>query len=452
MKYLIAIIGVFTIIGITAAAEILTLDNCLRLALERNPQVLASEQNVLVSKYDRYRAITALLPSAKTSASYTRLDKAPYTVMDLSWMSDFMPPDMIPEEPIEMEMGKAEMENLRLELVQPISLQLFTALSLANTGVRQKQILYTKYRLEIALNAQQTYCHFLQAKAYFEIAKNSKEQLDAHVTDLQNMFDQGMIHKKDLLSAQVQALEVELMILQAENMVSLSRSGLCMAIGYPQNSDIDIIDSLGYFEYPASLDSVLAWANRKSLDAKLVSIGVEASDKQVTLAWQGLLPSLAAVFSYDYNKPNRQLENEWYDHWTAVGALQWEVFNWGANITGIRKAAAQKKQMEFLREAAMQGIALKTRAAYSTMNERRKKLEVAQKELETAQENYRVTDDLFHAGAATNTELLDAHAALTNAKINMNNYLADYNIARATLEFQTGQLESKIENIISEEQ
>ncbi len=441
MRFFIIKITIITLLLLNFGfGEVLTLDDCIQLAITQNPQVLGGQHEMSAAKAQRYQSFAALFPSASITGSYTRLDEAPYTVLDPSAFPFPMPN----AEPVRIEMGKAEMEKAELGITQPVSLQLFTALSLANIGVEQKRISLQKTKLQTALNAEKSYYQFLQAKAFLKIAMASKKQIDAHIKDLQNMFDQGMIHKKDLLSAQVRGSEIELLILQAQNAVQLSKSALCLAIGYPQDKQIDIAESLAFAEYNFPLDSAIAWTQRNAMDAKLLDVGLDASKKQVTLALEGLLPSFAGMFYYDYEKPNRQLENDWYDHWTAVGAIQWNVFDWGRNIAAVKQANEQKKQMQFLRQSALEGIALQTRAAYLAMDEKRKKLDVARKELETAEENYRVTNDLFRAGAATNAELLDAHTDLTRAKLNQNQYLADYNTAKVELEYFTGQLETKI--------
>jgi len=426
--------------------KVLTLEECIRLAATQNPQVLAAQEEYKAAKAKRYQAATALLPSAKLQGTYTRLDEAPYTVMNPENMP-FLPPGT---PPMKIEMGKDEMDKIELQIVEPVSAQIWTGLSLANTGVRQKELSLKKARTEAVLNALKAYYQFLQAKGFLKIAQVSKQQIDAHIKDLENMYAQGVVHKKDLLKAQVRQSEGELMLLQAQNAVELARKSLCMAIGLPQETQITIAESLSFEEYALPLDSVLALTKRNSLDAKLIDIGVEAARKQATLAWEGLLPSFSAIFNYDYQKPNRELENEWYDSWTAVGVIQWNVFDWGANIAKIKEAAHTKKQMEYVRKSALEGIELQARASYLSLMEKKEKLEVARKEVETAQENFKVTKDMFHGGAATNSELLDAQSDLTRAKINLNNYLADYNIAKAQLDYLTGALEQKIEKIIAE--
>jgi len=430
------------------SAQTLSLDDCIRLATTQNPQVLAAQQELSTMLSQRYQTFTGMLPFAQLTTSYTRLDEAPYTVIDPS-MFPFSVPDM---EPMRMEMGKAEMERVQLQITEPFAAQILTGYALARTGVKQKETNLEKVELNAALDAQRAYFQFLQAKNFLRIAKISRIQIQAHIDDLQNMFAQGVIHQKDLLSAKVQGSEIELLILQAEHAVELGRGVLAISIGIPPDSAIDVEDSLIFEDYSYPLDSVLSWSEIYSIDVELLNIGLHAASQQVTLAMEGLLPSFAAIFSYEYNKPNRQLENEWYDSWVATGAIQWDIFNWGANISKIKQAKSGKRQMEYIMQGALDGIKLQARASYLSLDQKRRKLEISEYELETASENYRVTNDLFHVGAATNSELLDAQSDLTRAEINHYTYLADFNIAKAEVEYLTGQLNTRLIKILENEE
>ncbi|RKZ32323.1 hypothetical protein DRQ33_06095 [bacterium] len=428
-------------------AESITLKDCIRIATSKNPQVLAAKEEYYSSGAERYRSFANLLPSLKFQGSYTRLDEAPYTVMDPTSIP-FLPPDM---EPMRIEMGKAEMQKLTLQITEPISARLWTAHSLASINVHKNELNYRKVKLESVLEAIQSYYQLLKAEGFLNVAQISKQQIQAHITDLENMYAQGIIQKKDLLRAKVQESEVELLVLQAQNAVELSKKALCMALGLPLDYEIEIVESLQFIDYSSPIDSVLKWAESYSIDAKLIDLGVKASEKQVKLAWEGLLPEFSAMFNYDYQKPNRQLEMEWYDSWTAVGAVQWNLFDWGGNIADIKSAKHRLKQMEYIRQSARQGIELQARSAYLILDEKRKKLEVARKEKQTAEENFRVTKDMFHNGAATNAELLDAQSDLTRANININNYMADFNIAKVQLKYITGELEKLMNEVLKNE-
>jgi outer membrane protein TolC len=68
-----------------------------------------------------------------------------------------------------------------------------------------------------------------------------------------------------------------------------------------------------------------------------------------------------------------------------------------------------------------------------TLIQSKEKVGVAEKGVEQADENYRITKNKFSSGAATNTDLLDAEVALLQAKVNYTVSLVDHELAWAKM-------------------
>ncbi len=422
--------------------EVLTLEDCIRLAAMQNKTVLSARENFNAAKSQQYQAFTGMLPFAQLKGTYTRLNEAPYSIIDPASMG-------MPGEPIKLEMGKAEMYKGEINLTEPIAPQIWTGYAMAKKNASISKLEFKKAQLNAVAEAKMAYYRYVQAKAFLQIAEVSKKQMDSHIQQLQNMTDAGIIHKKDLLSAQVKGAEAELMVIQANNAINLSIDALKMAIGLATTDDIEIADTLTYREIGLTKKTAVYMTLKNCVDIHILNRSLEIAKLNVTMAWEGLLPSFAAVFNYAYNKPNRKLENRWYDSWTAVGVLSWDIFNWGSNISKISEAKAQNASLEFTINNAKDAIVIATKAAFNNYDEKKRSLGIADKAIETAEESFKVTTDLYDVGSATNTELLDAQADLTRAKINRLNMLADYNIAISQLELFTGDLERQLETILS---
>jgi len=63
---------------------------------------------------------------------------------------------------------------------------------------------------------------------------------------------------------------------------------------------------------------------------------------------------------------------------------------------------------------------------------------VAEENVKQAKENFRVTEDLFQQGMATNTDYLDANTLLVKAKTDYISALVDYKLAEAQLKRAMG--------------
>jgi len=418
-----------------ASAMQLTADDAIRIAAKQNPAALAAKCEYDQARAKAYEAFTTFLPAAKLSSSYTRLDKVPQI---------YVPPLYPGGEAMTFDMGRPEVKKLSLQVVEPVSAQIFFAHSLARTGAEEKRISWRKAQTDAAASALSAYYRFVQAKNFEQIAKTSNEQLKNHLTDVENMRNLGMLHKKAALKVRVNYDETELMLLQAQNAVRLAHDALCMALGFPHETELTTAETLTTPNYTMPLETALRLAETSSHDAQLLQTGLRAAKQGHKLAISGLLPSFAAIFAYSYDNPDRENNYNWYESWTATASAEWEIFGWGTKIAKIYEAKRAVSQIQYIRENALSALRLATRAAHSTIDEKRQKLTITDRQLETATEAYKVTDELFVAGAATNTEVIDAEAALTRARIGKIDALAELNIAVCELQKLTGELETKI--------
>jgi len=67
-----------------------------------------------------------------------------------------------------------------------------------------------------------------------------------------------------------------------------------------------------------------------------------------------------------------------------------------------------------------------------------KKVKIAQKAVEQAEENLRIIENKYEVGMASNVEVIDVQVAYTGAKANAINALYDFYIARGELEKSMG--------------
>jgi len=86
-------------------------------------------------------------------------------------------------------------------------------------------------------------------------------------------------------------------------------------------------------------------------------------------------------------------------------------------------------------------VALDISSNYLNLVKARERLSVSESSVEQAQENYKVTNDLFKQGLTLNSELIDAEVALLTARTNHVQSLVDYELAKASLERSIGEME-----------
>jgi outer membrane protein TolC len=111
----------------------------------------------------------------------------------------------------------------------------------------------------------------------------------------------------------------------------------------------------------------------------------------------------------------------------------WNVWEWGASYYAWRSSAAQSAAAKQDAENARQQSALEVSARLLQARSALSAVDGAKAAVASAEEAYRVTDALVKAGSATTTDLLDAQAALTQARLNLVKARYEQALARVSL-------------------
>jgi outer membrane protein TolC len=149
------------------------------------------------------------------------------------------------------------------------------------------------------------------------------------------------------------------------------------------------------------------------------------------------------VANYDWKRPNRAYEPEFYRSWNINLIATLSVFNWGQRHHEIQKVKAQKRQLTELHEQFADYVRFEVRQAYQLVEESRQAVKIAKQAVAQAEENFRVTSTNYEAGVLTNADLLDAQTGLTQAKIVLVQVNTQHMSAIATLQAATSDIEEQ---------
>ena len=93
--------------------------------------------------------------------------------------------------------------------------------------------------------------------------------------------------------------------------------------------------------------------------------------------------------------------------------------------TKVNQAKIKEQQVQLSEEMLNDNIRLQINQAYQTYLVSQKKIQVYEKAVLQAEENYRITKNKFDNALATTQELLDADVALLQTKLSVTNAKAD---------------------------
>ena len=458
-------LGVWLALGAVSPAWsgetlLLTLDEAVAMALDDGHELGMVEAAEGAARSRLWQARSAFLPAVSASASYTKLDEIPY--MDGSQFGSMFAPLMVPFEylveqgyldPSTLEglagdtgsdkiyLGDDDVYSVGVTVTQPLFMggALLSARAAAGHGLRAAEFNTARAEHETRYNVTQAYVTLIQAGAALAVMDGAVAQMQGHLGDLEAMYDEGMILERDIMQARVQMSAIELDRNSTSHAVSLAEAALAFQLGLDPGTRIEAVDAL---ERPASssraLDGLVdtALAGRPDLMSMKESVG--AADNMVGMARAEFFPAVVAMGSYGWDRPNRAYEPDFYDHWSVTIAAQMNVFDWGGRWNRVGEARATRLQIERGLRMMEDAVRLEVEVGWQEHDAALEAVDIASRGVDQARESYRVTEESFNSGIASNSDVLDASTALRTAEMSRVAVLARLRLAEAGLDLAAG--------------
>ncbi len=437
MKFNKTIIAVFlTILCFTVSNAqeklSLNLEQSINMGLKNNPALHGSKMGVAISEAKLSESKTYMLPSLKFNASYTRLSEIDPFIVETPFGKFDISPTFF------------NLYNFKISLQQPV----FTGFKLTSTkniaeynSLASKQE-YTKAEKDLIFNIKKSYWSLYKANKLKKVVDENIRQMNSHLTDVKNLFEQGLATKNDVLKVQVQLAEAKLKQIDAINGVRIANVMLNNLIGVSLETDVLITEEPKTESLETeTLEALLESAYKNRADLKEINYRVSASEEGIKLAKSDLFPQIYISGNYYYSNPNSRIlpsADEFNSTWDVSLSLSFNLWNWGATNDRTTQAKMQYRQTKDYYSSLKDAVKLEVTSSYLNTKKTEQKLFVTEKSVKQAEENYRVTRDKFKNGLVSNSELLDAEVALLRAKTNKINAIVDNKISVANLKKSIG--------------
>jgi outer membrane protein len=394
------------------------LDDLVRSALENNPGLKAAEADVAFVREDARQARLSFLPSFDASGSARRQS----TVPSLN-LSSIAPPAGIsysPFPPGGIQLGLKDTYDFRVTVTQPLftGFRLIQRKKIADAAYSAKRLEWEQKRNDLIQKVESAYYSLIKARKFIELAQASREQVAAHLRDVERFFEQGLIQKDEVLKVRVKTTEAELALLTARNAEELAGAALENAVGAPVSGPVRFeemkMDTSGIPETDASIRSALE--KRPELGAARHARAAAGAGRG--LARGGYLPSIAAFGSRGYGKPGLNFVGaDWMDYWLVGAGLEWNLFGWGKTRSQEVQAGLREKSLAEAESFIRDAIVLETRQACMRLREAEQRVRLAAQMEDQARESYRVAESLYGKGQSSHSAFFDAQSDWTRASL-----------------------------------
>lgn len=444
MRYFLLCIPLLVLVnaGLTQPVKNLTADETVRIGLENNRQLQASEYQARAAGAAYRETRRQMLPSITGQGQYLRLSS---NIPDFEFS---LPPELFPSQTDQVFIAPAILNryDMRLIIQQP----LFNGNRLRNTtqaaGHRSTAALQSLRadETEMAFRIREAYWRLYQMREMQQVIETALKQVQSQLDIIQKMRDRGMALESDVLAVQARRSEVQLQQLDAEKAIKLSRLNLNYLTGFPLDTQIRQTDSVVVQPLSNDLETLTSLALQKRPDLGALSSELKATRAEVRAAQSQWFPQINLMGQYNYARPNAYIvpqEDVFTGTWEAGVSVSMNLWSWGVSHQRVQQAKYRERERAAQFNDFRESVRVEVRQQVLELERAHKSVSVAQDGVRESRAAFNVMQQRFQQGMALTAELLDAELTFRQAELRHVQALTDYASARAALTRAIGQTE-----------
>ena len=320
-----------------------------------------------------------------------------------------------------------------------------------------------KAKVEVAargLNATviQNYYAILSAQHHAANTQTSIMEAQRFIELTQQQEKAGEAAHLDVIKAQLPLMQLQRDLQDAQVAVEKAKIALGVLLFPDYSAEFTVTDDLAQPAPLPQIEEAQSQATASSPDLKVANASIEEAGFDVQVAKYGYLPSLGIDLFYgiDANQfeitshktqdtgrstlPNYQVNSRQNLGYVAQATLNIPVWNWGTTRSKVKQAEQRKDQAQADLKIAQKTLQGNVAGAYAEARGAQAQIDSLRGTMDLATENLRLTVIRYQAGEAAALEVVDAQNVLVQARNGLDDGLARYKIALATLETLIGAL------------
>lgn len=261
-------------------------------------------------------------------------------------------------------------------------------------------------------------------------------------TDVAKMIREGVATRADGLKVSVKVNEAEMQLTQVDDGLSLARMYLCQLCGLPLDSNITLSDE-GKETLPSAevIPEVTEINNRPEL--RMLETAVNMSKEATKMVRAAYLPQVGLTGGYLISNPNlfNGFQRKFAGVWNVGIVVRVPVWNWCEGDYKVRASKITSRIATLELSEAKEKIELQVNQSRFKVKEAYKKLAMARKNIERADENLRCANLGFKEGVMETTDVMAAQTAWLQAQTQKIDAEIDVKLSLVNLKKALGVLE-----------
>ena len=413
----------------------LSLDECVRIALNENPTIKVKEMEITRVDYSRKEVLGQLLPTVNLAGQYTR---------NLSLQTMYMD---TPNGTMAIKMGSDNTHaggfQAQIPLVVP---QLWKSIKLSENQILQNVEAARANKLSLVNQVEKAYYALMLAKDSKRVIEENHATAKLNADIFQKKFELGAASEYDVLRANVAVTNLEPAILEAENSITALKLQLKLLMGMDVRQDFEPSQQLDEFKgemYARVMSNTLGADTTLANNTSLKSLDLQTDYLKKVLdvqkmAWYPTLTGSASMMWHSMNNGSPFSGLRWSRASNVGLTLAFPIFQGGQRYYKQKQAEIAVDEMKWQRENLERSLHVQVATQNDVIAKNLKQIESNEGGVKMAEKANDIMQQSFKIGAATSIQLRDTEDALMAARLAYYQAIYNYLVAESDLEHVLG--------------
>ena len=278
----------------------------------------------------------------------------------------------------------------------------------------------------VVYSTDQAYWQVVSLRHKKNLAESYLQLVSKLDEDVQKMIREGVATRSDGLSVSVKVNEAEMAVQKVNDGLTLSRMLLCKIIGLPLDADIVLADEslTSSPSAPTGAESIspigtmVSQALSSRPELRMLGNVIDMSRQTTKILKAGNLPQVALTGGYAVSNPNvfNGFQKKFSGFWNVGVLVRIPLWNWGDVAYKVRASKGATAIANLELQEARDLVELQVNQTNFKVTEADKRLALARKSIERAEENLRTANLGFREGVITPTVVMEAQTAWLQAQ------------------------------------
>jgi outer membrane protein TolC len=416
----------------------ISLQNAIQRGLRHNLGLLLAGQNLRAARGQRWQELSRLLPNLTTS---TYIDDSKVDLAEFGFTGFPGVPSVV---------GPFAYFDSRAYLTQSVfSWESWNGARAASENAKSAQYTYKDARDLVVLAVGYAYVQAIADQATVDATTAQVNTAQALYKQASDQVSAGTSPSIDELRAKVEFQTQQQNLIQAKNDLAIQKLNLARVIGLAPGQQFDLTDKTPYQPLSGfSLDEALKQAYASRADYQAALAGVRAAEDSRRAAVGEYLPSLS--FNADYGLAGTYPNVATRGIFDVRGTLTVPIFQGGRVRGDVMQADARLQQSREQLDNLRADIDAQVRTALLNLESAEERVNVAQSNVDLAEQTLSQARDRFSAGVTNTVEVVQAQEQLAAAHQQYISSLYLDNFAKISLARALGVAETGVKQYFEE--